>query len=386
MPSSSHPGSSPSHPRVPGLTGSALGLGLCGLGLCLGSGVAVAAPDVTDIAPVYRGDLTVAYTGTVGHDVLVEGGVDVGERTLTEHRMDYRLNASLLTGLGLVVEIPHWVEDGIGFTDGQQMEFDPLNDDGTLVGTSPMAGMPVVSGGGLGGTWIGVRGAPFHQEAFKNRVDRFSWVLEAGYRFKDKSSFWGFNDSGARGGGPGASALRLVSSFSTTYNRTSPYLSTSLVRTGRITTTANDATGVSSGQELVIRPSSTMVVTTGAEIMASEYGEDGGRVAVDLRSTLTYNSWQDVPSGLFLPSVLDASRATIVTQDETISLTGGVGVNWRMVDYLQLNVGGGAGVTSPHQLEHLYDVSTGLGAWQWYVATSLRFRARDPLVSDVFGG
>lgn len=350
------------------------------------TGPALAAPDVTDLPPVYRGDLTIAYDGMVESDRLVESGESVGERTLAEHRMSYRLSASVVTGAGLVLELPHYLASSVSFAEGRQMEFDPLDDDGTLVGTAPLGRQPSAKGAGLGGTWIGVRGAPFHQEAFDIRRDRFSWVLEAGYRFQDKSNFWSTGEGNARGAGPGASALRLKSAWSTTHRMTSPYLQTTLVRTGRVTTTVTDATGSTSAQAVVVRPASTLALDAGAEVLLSEYGEEGGRVVLDLRSQLRYDSWQDVPSGLYLPSVLDASRASIVTQDETLSLRGGMGVNWRMVEYLQLNLGGGAGFTSPHQPEHLYEVTTGLGAWHWYVSTSLRFRARDPLMQDLFGG
>ncbi len=357
------------------------GLGLATLVL---GGTAAASPDVTDLAPVYRGDLEVSYEGALGQDRLIEDGEVVGNRSTGEHLLHYRLTASLLTGVGLVLEIPHWAAQDITFADGHSMEFDPLDDDGTMSGTAALGQNPTVQGGGLGGTWVGIRGAPFHEEAFSKRTDRFSWLIEGGFRFKDKSNFYTVDDTGKRGAGPGAPGWRLITAFSTTHNRTSPYMQYTLVRSSRINAVTTDASGSASAVGLEIRPSSILQIDTGAEVMLSEYGEDGGRVTLDLSSRFVYDSWQDIPSGLYLPSILDASRGSIVTQDETLTLQGGIGLNWRMVEYAQLNLQGGAGVSTPHQLEHLYGVGTGLGAWHWYVGSSIRFRARDPLFQDIF--
>ena len=57
----------------------------------------------------------------------------------------------------------------------------------------------------------------------------------------------------------------------------------------------------------------------------------------------------------------------------------------RFTDYVQLNIGGDVGTTTPRQVEHAYPISTGLGTINWQVHSALKFRARDTFVEMVKG-
>ena len=346
--------------------------------LSLASGAARAA-DVTEFAPMFRGDLSIDYEGITTHDLLMEDGTQVGERRTSTQMLRYTGSFSVYTGAAVFFQIPQYAADKVYFLSGSVMAFDPLQDSGTSAGTEPLTTLPEVSGGGLGGAWLGIRGAPFHRELFSQRGDRSSWLLEFGYRFKDKSNLWTLNDQGKRGGGPGASAMRFTTAFSTAHRRTEPYLRFDFIRTGKITVDLYDASGAISGTQVALNPASTINLVAGAEHLLTEYGEDGARLSIDFRGDVQYRTWQDIPSGLYLPSVLDASSGIAATQDEALTARGGVGLHWRPLEYVQVDLGGGAGLTSPYQIEHLYSVQTGLGAWNWYMTAGLRFRARDPL-------
>jgi hypothetical protein len=68
-----------------------------------------------------------------------------------------------------------------------------------------------------------------------------------------------------------------------------------------------------------------------------------------------------------------------VTQSDAVFLEGAAGVRYRIIDYVEIGVGGTAGTTSPYRIEHPYDVVAGMGTLAWGVHSYMRFRARDPL-------
>jgi len=217
-----------------------------------------------------------------------------------------------------------------------------------------------------------------HRELYGKRADRVSWVLDAGYRFRDETNFWSYGPRGTRGSGAGAPAFRFQAAVSTAHRIAEPYLRTSLLRSGRITMDVvdEDSQVVASGVEF--RPASTVDSVLGVQYTVHEYGQ-GAMVAIDMHSYFGYSTWQDIPSGLLLPSVLDSSSRVPATMSEATRVGVGGGVNYRFIEYLQLNLSGNVGVNSGGRVEHFYPVSVGLGALEWSVRTTLQFKIRDLL-------
>ena len=340
------------------------------------------AAEVTELAPMLRGDVQVRYDLDAERGRLMEAGDPVGRRALTNHQVTWSGSFSFYSGAALFVEMPYMASERVRFDDATAMTYDPILDRGTLVGSDPLRGGQPTVGSGLGGTWVGLRGAPYHQDLFADRGDRASLLFEAAWRFQDDTNFWTYGPRGERGGGAGAPAFRLRGAFSTQHRSAEPYLAATWTVPSRIRTDVVAPNGRTVAQGLTLRPASEVELLAGAELNVHEY-QEGGALALDFRSRFGYRSWQDIPSGLYLPSVLDASEGLAATESDYVYLSGSFGLNWRIVHYLQWNVSGEFGVTSPRRIEHFYPVSTGMGTHTWGVTTALRFRVRDDLFEKV---
>jgi len=341
------------------------------------SGTARAA-ELTELAPALRGDVSVRYDLDAAHADLQEGGETVGRRVQQAHTVTYKGTFSVLDGAAVFLEVPQIAAERVSYPSAAAMAFDPAADQGTAVDTPKLSRPAGIEGSGVGGVWLGLRGTPLSEELWANRGDRATWMLEAGYRLQDRTNLWTYGPRGTRGAGPGAPAFRLVSTASTTKGKAEPYVRAAWVRTGRINTDIVDERGRTLASGVELRPESRFGLGVGTEVEVRRYGSDGARVALDFRGSLTYHSWQDIPSGTYLPDVLEASVGEVATQSERVGAAGRFGVNWRFHEYVQLNLAGEAGVHTPYRAEHFYPVSAGPGL-VWGATASLRFRARDPM-------
>jgi hypothetical protein len=343
---------------------------------------ALAAPvsaDVTTLPPPVRGDLRLTYDLAAESAAFREGTrTDLGRRNIAAHTLTWMGQFSPVTGLGLSVEVPHIVAEGVRYRDVGTMTFDPNADGGTLSTAAGRSSPDGLSGEGVGGVWLAVQGLPLSESAFAARGDRASALLDVGYRFRDATNFWTVTD-GVRGAGPGASAFRLGAAFSTTRGPARPFVTTRWVRTVALSTDLVDDAGRTLARGVEILPATTLDLTAGTEITGATWGDDGARLDVDLRARVGYRSWQDIPSGTYLPSILDASRGLVVNEGEGLSATGAAGLRVRFHEVVQLDVSGECGVASSRRVEHIYPVSTRAGALVWGVQTALRFRVRDNL-------
>jgi hypothetical protein len=336
------------------------------------------AAELTELAPALRGDVSVRYDLDAAHADLLEGDEQVGRRVLQSHTITWAGSFSPIDGAALFVEMPHIAAERVRYPQAAAMAFDPAADQGTMLGTPTIDDPAELRGAGVGGVWLGVRGTPLSEALWSARGDRTTWLLEAGYRFRDKTNLWTYGPRGTRGAGPGAPAFRLLTTVSATKGDAEPYVRARWVRSSRINTDIVDAQGRTVATGLELRPESTFDLGVGTELEVSRYGEDGARVALDFRGTLAYHTWQDIPSGIYLPDVLDASVGQVATQSERVTAAGQFGVNWRFHEYVQLNVAGEVGVHTPYRAEHFYPVDAGTGLL-WGVTSSLRFRLRDPM-------
>ena len=193
-----------------------------------------------------------------------------------------------------------------------------------------------------------------------------------GYRFRDKSSLW-TTDGTNRGAGPGSAAFQLKTAFSTTIGWSQPYLTLGMLRT--VPLRDIDNTGLQADQ--IIQTSSSLDMTAGTEIVAISRDSSGARFAIDLHGNFGLRSWEDIPSGVMLPSILDASSTLVATEGEHSYVNGGLALRYRVFEWVQLDVGGDLGMVMPYQVEHFYPVSTGMGTVAWSMGTRLTVRGRD---------
>ncbi|MFT5685220.1 MAG: hypothetical protein ACI8RZ_006169 [Myxococcota bacterium] len=338
------------------------------------------AAEVTELAPQLRGDLGFRFDSFTQYDRLHEDGEQVGRRQLNSNQLTLAGAFSFIDGAGLFFEIPR-ISDRISYPEANLMAFDPNSDSGTMLGTEALTGDVGLEGAGFGGTWLGLRGSPIHEDLFAHRGDRSSWLFEAGYRFADKTHLWTV-DSGQRGSGPGASAYRLHGAFSTTHRASRPYLTATFLQSGRLTTDVTDETGtlISNAE---ISPASRMDLKTGSELYVWVDEDSGSQISLDFSASFGYRSWQTIPSGTYLPSILDASSNVLILESEVTTLDVGFGINARIMEYAQLNIGGEVGTISPQRIEHLYSVETAPGTLDWQLHVEVRFRARDPMFDSL---
>jgi hypothetical protein len=263
------------------------------------------------------------------------------------------------------------------YADTYEMVFDPNLESGTMVGADPQEDPPVLKGGGLGGVWVGAKGTPFSQKVFTNRPDRVTMLLDLGYRFKDASNFYTASESGTRGAGTGSAAWRFRAAFSTTHRTTEPYLVLSYQRDLNLKQDIRDESGTTLSSAANLNPADDIGALAGAEVLVYENEAQGSRVAIDFFARLGYRSWQDVPSGIYLPSVVANSYGQVVTQSEALYGRGGLGVDWRLFEYVQWNVAGDVGTHTAQRMEHPYTVRSGIDNLDFAVFTNVRIRLRD---------
>jgi hypothetical protein len=346
--------------------------------LALGSMVpGASAAVVTEIPPFLRGDVQIAYTYEQLSGSLTERGdedAEVGQRTVSDHMLRYGLVFSVGPGVAVFAEVPHYVSSRVSYGALSDMVYDPGTGSGTYVGTTPGTEGTYVDGAGLGGIWFGVRGTPF-SEAFPKRNSATTWLLEGAIRTGDPTSFWTVDDAGKRGAGPGGTAARLHTAFSTTLGNTAPYVSGTYVGEGKQTVTVVTPDGVSHG-EVEVDPANHGDVRIGIELLAGRNPASGAQFVFDMHLAVAYDAFGQLPSGFYLPNVLDVSSGGLVQQSEQLEAGGGIGVHWRPFENMQIGVHGDLGYHMPQRLEYPYPVYTGGDTVSVTVGSTLGVRFR----------
>jgi len=349
------------------------------LPLLLASGLSAAhAAEVTDLPQPLRGMAALDYSVTGDATRLVEGDTQVGARQERSHTLSLQGAFSPVQGVALAFSLPYVVDQRLSWSMAQQMSFDPILGMGSMVGTDPIDPPPVEKGHGLAGPLLAVQLTPFNADLFHNGFHRTTWLLEGGFRFQDKSSFFAERDDGSRGAGPGGAALHLRTAFSTTRQQARPYVQASFDRAFTVATDLRDADHAVVVAGAPVRPASRLDFRVGAEVPVKTGPELA--VSLDVRGRFGYRSWQDIPSGLYLPDVLAASREVLVTQGEALHATGGLGLQLRFPGTADLLVGGDCGVESPYRVEHPYRVRTDLGTVVWQAHLAVRVWIDDKIL------
>lgn len=338
-----------------------------------------AAATVTEIPPFLRGDVELGYT----YDRLAgsleergdEGDVVVAQRALQEHALSYGVVFGAGPGVAVVVRAPHYLTSSVSYDELGQMVYDPSTGSGTY--QDAISGTPgvAVSGSGLGGVWLGVRGTPF-SEAFVKRQNRATWLLEGAVRTPDASNFWTLADGKERGAGPGGTALRIHSAFSTTFGSSQPYLLGTWTAEGPRTVDLYGTDGAKLASGVEIDPANTAHLRTGVEVLASENAASGGRTAFDMHVDVNYATWSTVQSGTYLPLVLEDGRSQAVQQAEAMEAGAGIGLSWRPMAFMQLDLYGDFAWHMPQRIEHPYPVYTGEDTLHLTAGSRLTVRIR----------
>lgn len=329
--------------------------------------LAASAAEVTEIPGPIGGSIELQYRGQLQFGGLVEGTERIAERRVQEHHLDATLEFSPFRGAALVLGLeaaPSWMWT---YPEARQMLLEPVDGGGSYLFSTPdpEAEPYTVKGGGLTGFWIGAAFAPFSERLFAKQ--KVSWRVDFAVRpGNKKSNRWTVRD-GKRGAGPGTTGIRVAGAFSRRGGVAEPYVRMRLQHEGKTEIELADEQGVRN-PTFVVDPASTVELIGGTGVLASKLQKDPSYFDVHLGAI--YRSWEDVPSGMYLPNVIEASKAIPITHSESFTGVFGLGANLAFGSNVSADLGVEAAYTIPHRQEHLFDVTTSpdtIGI-NWHVA------------------
>lgn len=343
----------------------------------LSSGTALAA-EVTDMPPALRGDVRVDYRGHLVFNGIEEDGERYANQDIQRHDLRYTIEFAPLNGLAVLLSIDHTPSYSIGYPDATSMQFDPVSLGGTYYG-GEIIDVETIRGSGINGVWFGVAGSPFH-EMF-DRPQWSSWRLQAAVRTPAPgATFYTVNQDGTRGTAPGGVALQISGAWSKRAGVSNPYMKVTWTYEMPVADiTVVDEAGNTWGENLTFDPADTIDLLTGVELVSSDNRDTGSRFAVDLFLGLTYRSWEDAPSGLYLPDVLDSSRDITITVSEYLVARAGLALDFHVNKWVGLRLGGDARYHTPYIIEHVYNARTTADSFEIGMQASLvgKIRLRD---------
>ncbi len=326
-------------------------------------------PTVTEVPPWLRGDvaLNYGYDRLGGHltEHVLESSSDtasldqqVGQRVVSDHVLSIDAMFSAGPGVGVTLGFPVHIREGTWFGNSQTMVYDPTSGAGTMIGTTSVDYGSTSAGGGLEGVWIGLAGTPF-SEAFHNRNNRVTWRVAGALRTANKKNFYTAGTDGKRGAGDGALGLKLENAFSTTIGGgTQPYISWKYQSDGQDTVDVTDDSGNVLASGVQLQGAKTSDIRFGAEFLAAHNDDQDTNVRVDLHATIDYASTSLVPSGLYLPSILDVTAGQPMQEAESVDLGGGIGFSFQPVQYFRIGIFGQVCYHLPQRIESFYPIYT----------------------------
>ncbi len=330
--------------------------------LALAAGALGAAPahaaEITSLPPWLRGDIELGYAFDRVGGSLYEGDTRVGSRTWEEHALTYSGTFSAGPGVAVFFELPQYLSTRLAFPEANSMVYDPSQGSGTMVDTETLEGLEPIKGAGVDGLWLGIKGTPFSED-FESRGNRATWLIEGALQTRSQNDLYTITDEGDRGGGLGGGGLRLGMAFSTTHHISQPYMAVRYTRTRDLDVSFYDEDGSVLVSGAIAEPADRVDIRAGTEIIAHDNPESSSRFSIDLRLGFGYRTWQSMPSGLYLPSVLTSSRDIPVTESEHTWVSGGVGFYHQAFEYMQWKLVADATYLSPHRVEHPYSIDTG---------------------------
>ena len=345
---------------------------LCVLGLYLTSPDALAGT-FTDAPGSLQGDIAVNHSFKMGTDSIYQEDKRVGNRTLNQNTTRLVMKMGLVDFMSMDVSLPMGSEK-LAFSNVYQMKYDPLTQTGSYLDTPQLDDMER-SGNGLQGAELALNFYPFHTKIYSNRGDAGNWQMGVVYRAGDKSNFFTVDEKGQRGSGIGASAFGIQTAFSNKNKQVEPYLVMKALRSNSFNADLRGDNGTLYASSANIRPANTVDIRGGTELYIKDDVALASYITLDLFGEYRYQSFQAIPSGVYLPSILESTQDTIITQTELVSIQGGVGTNVQINSLYAFRLSGQAGFASPQRIEHIYEVNT-QGTFQWGVFGEMRFRYR----------
>ena len=331
--------------------------------------VAMAA-EVTEMPAPMAVDVDLDWRGQWGFGTLTEAGEVAAKSKTTRQELALTPEFSPIAGVAVRLSVPYTPSWSMGWTDARKMTFDPGTGTGTTVGGAPIDAASVRGAGG-NGIWLGAGLSPFN-ESF-SLGQQSTWRLDAAVRLGTPRSAWAEVD-GKRGAGNGGAAWRLSAAFSTERGPSTPWMA--FVATGEGAVTVAGTAGDGSATEMRVKPASSVEWAAGIEVAGAENREKHTASRFTLDAAFGYSAWSDVPSGLFLPSVLDASRGLVVTRGETLYARGGLGLVLDVHANFGIRLGGGARYAMPFRVESPYQVEQGPGSFDAYAYAGIEIRTK----------
>ena len=320
------------------------------------------AAELTYLPQLWRGDITVGYG--YGHERghLVEPDPDpavedhhVAWQLANQHYITVSAMGTVLPGVAIGFEVPTHIQYQYAWTEATAMTYDPVNQQGTMLGGDAL-GEVTRSGNGPGGAWLILRTTPFN-EVFETRANRTTWMIEAAYRTPDSTHYQMTADE--LGVGNGSSAWRLTSAWSTHYGTSEPYLSTTFLAQRNTSVDLADGTGGIVTPGALLDNARQFSAVTGIEVHTYEQPETKAWFAVDFNVGFDYVEGHDTVSGAFLPSIMRTTDGKVVEMGEYSTVHAGLGLYWRMFRYAKLRMWGDVGYVMPHRIEDPYPILTG---------------------------
>jgi hypothetical protein len=306
------------------------------------------AADITNQPDALKADVSLTTDFRRQNFGLDEQGEDVGGVTINQQQVGLRAEVGLVTGVSAFLAFSGSTGHEFQYTNPRTMGWDPKADEGSLRNGLPVEdGVDAVTGSGMLGVWMGLRGTPFSE----NRGAKTTWLLEGALRTPDGTNI--YNGTGA---GDGGSALRLASIFSTTRGITHPYISAVFTNSKAFSTTLEGDT------EIEFKPANTIDMTAGAEFDTWGDAATGRSLSLEGRMFFNYTAPALIPTGLYLAEVLPGTENSPITSAEYSSFGTGFALHYRPIREMQIDMNVDIAWPTPHRLEHPYPVTTSIGS------------------------
>ena len=303
-----------------------------------------------------QGTLGLTYAGFSEHGNLVEDEVVVGKRRVLRHDLDWKLEFAPLNGFAAVIGLSQTPVLQYSYPESRSMLYEPVNGGGTYL-LDDQTQDATVRGSGLNGVWFGAAFSPFNERY--DRGQKSTWRLDIAMRTGSQNkNLWVARD-GSRGSAPGGTALKFAGAVSQDLGVGNPWAHTQYIKENGFTADLVDENGNTWAKKVDLQPASELEVRAGVAVMAFEEPAQQTEFAMDLWLGFGYRTWEDVSSGVYLPSVLDGGKQIAMTTGDYTYAMAGINADYQINEYVRARTGPDFRFHTPFTPEHAYEVVTG---------------------------